>query len=192
MPAREAISQPEAQALFAACDSLSYDPVYNWRWKLLYKGLWATGFRLGELLPVQPGDLRATGIVFTPLKTKGHPEHSQPREQPVHPDYLRELAAFLLANPVRRGRIWQYSDRRVRQVTHQLGIAAGITRAIHPHLFRYGYLHLMAESLRGDPQARPMLKELAHHFGRDDKFLDIYLRPTEREKRGAIDKVDFS
>ena len=77
--AGDPITKPEAERLFAACGGLSsWDRRSNWRWALVFKGLWVTGFRVTELVNLVPADVGDDWITFVPVKTRAKTQMTQP------------------------------------------------------------------------------------------------------------------
>ena len=184
--AGDPITKPEAERIFAACGGLSpWDRRSNWRWALVFKGLWFTGFRVTELVQLVPPDVGVGVISFIPVKTKDR----RTMKQEVPPDYTSELRAFIDRYRIAGGRaIFGIKARRVRQVLDQLGVLANINRPLHPHLFRHGAAHDFAVGVRGNAAEIPLLKAYLHHKGKGTQALERYLQPTPAELAAAARK----
>ncbi|MCH8989850.1 MAG: site-specific integrase [Chloroflexi bacterium] len=184
--AGDPITKPEAERLFAACGGLSpWDRRSNWRWSLVFKGLWYTGFRVTELVQLVPPDVGLGEIEFIPVKTKDR----RSMKQTVPDDYTTELRAFIDHYRIAGRRpIFGVGARRVRQVLDQVGPLAGIKRPLHPHLFRHGAAHDLASKIRGSAGEVSMLKAALHHKGKGSQALERYLQPTPAELADAIRK----
>ena len=184
--AGDPITHSEADRIFAACGGLSpWDRRSNWRWALVFKGLWYTGFRISELLALVPPDIGHGRIAFIPVKTK----HPTPMEQEAPTFYTTELRAFIEHYNIAGGRpIFGVKVRRVEQVLDQVGQLAGIKRALHPHLFRHGAAHELAAKIRGTAGEVSMLKAYLHHKGKGTEALERYLVPTPAELAAAARK----
>ena len=185
---RDRLEPAEAEAIFAACWTLSpWDSRSNWRWALLFRAMWWTGFRVGEVVKLRPRDVELGRIWSAPLKTKV----SQPEAQLVPEPFTRELASFCVQYQLRPGEpIFGVKERRVRQVLDQLAVAAGITRPINPHLFRAGRGHLVAMAHGGmnNPTSVAVVKKLLRHKGKGSDAALRYLRPSNKDVDAAIRK----
>ena len=184
--AGDPITELEAGRLFAACGGLSpWDRRSNWRWSLVFKGLWWTGLRVTELVNLVPPDVSPGWVDFIPVKTKD----KRPIRQAVPPEYSAELQAFIAHYRIAAGRpIFGVKSRRVRQVLDQVGALAGSKRPLHPHLFRHGAAHHLASKIRGSAGEISMLKAALHHKGKGTQALERYLVPTPAELADAIKK----
>ena len=184
--AGDPITPPEADRIFAACGGLSpWDRRSNWRWSLVFKGLWFTGFRVTELVQLVPPDIGDGSITFIPVKTKA----KRPMQQAVPVEYSTELRVFIDHYKIAGGRpVFGIKARRVRQVLDELGVLAGIKRPLHPHLFRHGAAHDLAAKIRGTAGEISMLKAYLHHKGKGTQALERYLQPTPAELAAAARK----
>lgn len=185
---RDRITPAEAEAIFKACWYLSsWDTRSNWRWNLLFRALWWTGFRVGEIVQLRPQDLELGVIWSAPLKTKD----SRPEAQLVPPEYTRELATYCVQYKVPAGTpIFGVKERRVRQVLDQVAAAAGITRKVNPHLIRAGRAALVGAAAGGlaNPTAVQVVKRALRHKGKGSDAALKYLRPSRPEVDAAIKK----
>ena len=185
---RDRLDPLEADAIFKACWGLSaWDSRSNWRWALLFRALWWTGFRVGEIVRLRPQDVELGRIWSAPLKTK----HSRPEPQLVPDEFTRELASFCVQYQLRPEEpIFGVKERRVRQVLDQLAGAAGITRRINPHLLRAGRGHLVAEAHGGlgNPTSLQVVKKFLRHKGKGSDAALRYLRPSQTDVDAAVRK----
>ena len=185
---RDRMDPAEAEAIFRACWGLStWDNQSNWRWALLFKTLWWSGFRVGEVVKIRPRDVQLGRLWSAPLKTKD----SEPESQLVPEEFSRELASYCVQYDLKPDRpIFEVQPRRVRQVLNQLAVAAGITRPLNPHLFRAGRGHLVAIAAGGlnNPTAVQTVKKILRHKGKGSDAALKYLRPSQREVDDALRK----
>jgi integrase len=138
----EVLSRPEIAQLEDAATSE--------RDKLIVRILADCGVRPGELSGLTTDSIRRDdGMAFLKVRSKGD------REQwvPILPDLARRIERFINDRPVdakgdrlfvssRRGRDGGYTpltQSGVMQLVRGLADKAGITKRIHPHIFRHSY-----------------------------------------------------
>jgi integrase/recombinase XerD len=116
--------------------------------KLIIRLLADLGLRLGELLALRPEDLvRDRGNRLIKVRGKGHKE----RLVPIHPQLFSRLERYanrkqradalsgliFVTDRRRDGHYTQLAQRTVQQTLKYIAESAGITKRVHPHLFRH-------------------------------------------------------
>ena len=127
-------TQDELRALFETDERLIY--------RTLFKTLFATGLRVGEVVALQPGDIdSATGLVRV-RRGKG----SKPRSVMLSPWLLQELRDYW--RQTRPTGPWLFpgrvaaehiSTRAVQNAIKRAAARAGIHRRITPHTLRHAF-----------------------------------------------------
>lgn len=117
--------------------------------ELIVRLLFYTGIRLGELRQLRDGDLLDLPQGGVALKVRGK---TGERLVPLPPAINKLLTVWLRKRPrtadgwvfptIRKNRVGEYQPvaaRTVEGVVHDLAIAAGLTKRVHPHLFRHSF-----------------------------------------------------
>ena len=117
--------------------------------ELIVRLLFYTGIRLGELRELREGDLLDLPQGGVALKVRGK---TGERLVPLPPAINKLVGAWLRKRPktgggwifptIRKNRVGEYgplSARTVETVVHDLAASAGITKRVHPHLFRHSF-----------------------------------------------------
>ena len=125
------------------------DAAVSPRDELIVRLLFYTGIRLGELRQLRDEDLLALPHGGVALKVRGK---TGERLVPLPPSVNKLLTTWQRKRPktaggwifptIRRNRIGEYQPvaaRTVETVVHDLGVSAGITKRVHPHLFRHSF-----------------------------------------------------
>jgi integrase/recombinase XerD len=152
-PVIDVLSRTEIQAMEDAAD--------NERDKLIVRVLADTGIRLSELLGLRTSDLVEAGDRHAFLKIRG--KGDKERLVPLSPALARRLRRF--ADKTRKDanteRIFISHRRRpnsgefrpitpsgLNQLIHILADTAGITKRVHPHLFRHSFAtHMLRKGM---------------------------------------------
>lgn len=115
----------------------------NFRDELIMRMLWALGCRLNELLLVTWEDIswKDKAIVMWTLKRKM--SRRTQRIVSVDSRTMQLLRTYCDKRHVRKGLLFDVTDRRVEQIVYEAGVAAGIPRVgakkLHPHHFRHSH-----------------------------------------------------
>jgi integrase len=125
------------------------DEAVSPRDELIVRLLFYTGIRLGELRQLRDGDLIDLPQGGVALKVRGK---TGERLVPLPPTVNKLLGAWLRKRPktvggwifptIRKNRVGEYGPlaaRTVETVVHDLAASAGITKRVHPHLFRHSF-----------------------------------------------------
>lgn len=115
----------------------------NFRDELIMRMLWALGCRLNELLLVTWEDIswRDKALVMWTLKRK----MSRRTQRIVSTDSrtIQLIRTYCDKRHIRKGLLFDVTDRRVEQIVYEAGVAAGIprvgTKKLHPHHFRHSH-----------------------------------------------------
>jgi integrase/recombinase XerD len=140
---RKVLSGPEIAQLEGAANSE--------RDKLIVRILADCGVRPGELCGLTTDSIRLDdGMAFLKVRGEGDPE----RLVPILPDLAGRIERFIKDRPVdakgdrlfvslRRGRDGGYApltQSGVMQLVRGLADKAGISKRVHPHIFRHSYV----------------------------------------------------
>jgi integrase len=128
---------------------LMADKAVSLRDELIVRLLFYTGVRVGELCQLRDGDLMELPQGGVALKVRGK---TGERLVPVPPAINKLITAWLRKRPktaegwlfptIRKNRVGDYqavATRTVEEVVHNLAAEAGITKRVHPHLFRHSF-----------------------------------------------------
>lgn len=130
-----------------------------------------TGVRVGELCALRTGDIARVQERRAFLKVQG--KGSKERLVPLPPSLLRRIERYLRARPedtrgdqlfvaLRRGRDGEYAGitrSGVLQLIRNTATRAGITKRVHPHLFRHSFA---TEALRQGMNPVQLAQLLGH------------------------------
>jgi integrase/recombinase XerD len=113
---------------------------------LLLKTLLLSGCRVSEFVGLDIEDFSYDDRTVTVREGKGKKD----RVVPILPALADELAVFIghrRSGPLFRTHVGgrRFSQRRVQQLVHDLAAAAGLTKRVHPHLFRHSVAQLLLE-----------------------------------------------
>lgn len=113
----------------------------RFRDKVIMRVLWCTGCRVGELLLLRFEDVswRDRLMQLWTLKRR------KPTQRVISVDEksLAMLQEYCYKLHIRKGHIFDLTERRVEQIVYEAGCAAGISKVgskkIHPHHFRHSH-----------------------------------------------------
>ncbi len=115
----------------------------NLRDRLLMRILWATGCRLNEMLMLEVDDISwgDNALYLWTLKRKKKRRYQ--RLVPVDEITLDLIREYMQVYRVKKGRLFNITDRRVQQIVYEAGVVAGIpkvgSKKFHPHHFRHSH-----------------------------------------------------
>lgn len=137
--------------------------------EIMLKLLMFTAVRVGELVRIESGDVDLGACKIFIDQGKG----SKDRYLLFPQDFALVLRAHLAAHPRNRylfetQRCGPYTVRRVQQIVQAYRTRAGLSDAVHPHLFR----HQMLTFLTGEKLSDAQIQLLSGHASK--KSLEVY------------------
>ncbi|NJK43730.1 MAG: tyrosine-type recombinase/integrase [Pleurocapsa sp. SU_196_0] len=153
--------------------------------EIMLKLLFFTAMRVGELVKLEVGDVDWTNCKIFVDQGKG----SKDRYLLFPRAFALVLRAHIAAHPKNRflfetQRCAGYTVRRVQQIVQRYREQAGLSEAVHPHLFR----HQMLTFLTGQKLSDAQIQLLSGHASK--KSLEVYqhlsLEAVEGAYQGAV------
>jgi integrase len=115
----------------------------QWKYVLAAKTLLNTGLRINEMLRLQVRHFNLRGPEYWIEVVRSKKRDLRPEPIWLNPNLGVELRDFIAGGRLSQtARVFSFTDRRLRQVFEQAGIA-GIGRPVHPHQLR----HLFSKTL---------------------------------------------
>jgi integrase len=173
--------KPEEVLLVIGCGRTERD-------RVMMQMLWAYGCRVGELLKqfVEDVYLQEKFVKLWTLKRR------KPMQRVIMVDEnsLSILVEYCRSHKIRKGPIFNISERRVEQIVYEAGVKAGIpkvgSKPIHPHHFRHS--HAVAW-IRKYPTMEGLIK-LQQRLGHASLASTIhYLRFATEEQGQEVEQV---
>ena len=158
----------------------------NRRDHLLLNILWQTGGRVTEILNLSKNDLDSYNLNLKILSEKKRSKKSKPsyRVIPISASLSNEILNYIVSNNI-QDKLFNISRQRVFQIVRAIGKRAGISRRIHPHMFRHGYaVNLLTQ---GVPISA--VRDLLGHSSILTTM--IYLRITQPDIKQLLSQVRF-
>lgn len=158
--------------------------------EIMLQLLMFTAVRVGELVKIEIGDLDLAACKIFVDQGKG----SKDRYLLFPQAFALVLRAHLAAHPENRflfetQRGGAYTVRRVQQIVQQYRLHAGLSDAVHPHLFRHQMLTFLTGQKRSDAQ----IQLLSGHASK--KSLEVYqhlsLDAVESAYQQAVKRLDL-
>jgi len=160
----------------------------RYRDRVIMRILWATGCRAGELLMICVEDVswKDRLMALWTLKRKKHIQ----RVISVDEKTISILKEYCQVNCIRKGAIFDITERRVEQIVYEAGAAAGVmkvgSKKIHPHHFRHS--HAVAW-VRANPTMEG-LRKLQQRLGHADiRTTAHYLQFATEEQNAEVETV---
>lgn len=115
----------------------------NLRDRLLMRILWATGCRLNEMLMLTVEDISWEESVLYMWTLKRKKKRRFQRIVPVDGITLKLIRKYMQVYRIRKGKLFDITDRRVQQIVYEAGALAGFpmvgSKKFHPHHFRHSH-----------------------------------------------------
>ena len=158
--------------------------------EIMLQLLMFTAVRVGELVKIEVSDLNLAAYKIFVDQGKG----SKDRYLLFPQAFSLVLRAHLAAHPENRflfetQRRGAYTVRRIQQIVQQYRVKAGLSEAVHPHIFR----HQMLTFLTGEKLSDAQIQLLSGHASK--KSLEVYqhlsLDAVERAYQQAVKRLDL-
>ncbi|WP_425148686.1 tyrosine-type recombinase/integrase [Deinococcus sp.] len=158
--------------------------------EIILQLLMFTAVRVGELVKIEVSDLDLAACKIFVDQGKG----SKDRYLLFPQAFALVLRAHLAAHPDNRflfetQRRGAYTVRRIQQIVQQYRLNAGLSDAVHPHLFR----HQMLTFLTGEKLSDAQIQLLSGHASK--KSLEVYqhlsLDAVESAYQQAVKRLDL-
>jgi site-specific recombinase XerD len=169
----------EEQAMLQVCES-------NRRDHLLIRLLWETGARVSEVLQLTRDSIDSYNLSLKILTEKKRSKKGKPsyRIIPITSSLATEILNYIVTNNI-QNKLFSISRQRTFQIVRAIGKRAGISRKIHPHMFRHGYaINLLSQGV-----PLPIIQRLLGHASILTSM--VYLKVTQQDAREFLSRVRF-
>lgn len=138
----------------------------NIRDRMILWLLFATGCRLSELLMLEVSDISLEDKVLYLWTLKRKKKRRYQRPVLVDEATIELIKKYMRTYNVEHGPLIKIKKRRVRQIVHEAGVRAGISRVgtkqIHPHHFRHSHCVAWVRANPGMEGLRKLQTRLGH------------------------------
>jgi len=169
----------EVNAMLQVCAS-------NRRNHLLIRLLWETGARISEVLQLTKDSIDSYNLSLKILTEKKRSKKGKPsyRVLPVSASLSNEILNYIVSNNI-QDKLFDISRQRAFQIVRTIGRQAGISRKIHPHMFRHGYaINLLSQGV-----PLPIIQRLLGHSSILTSM--VYLKVTQLDAKTFLSQVRF-
>jgi len=150
---------------------------------LMMQTLYETAMRVSEFTNMQPDHIyQSDEVIVVPMGKGG-----KRREVPVDQSLIRALQLHLDGRRI--GYVFEsrqhrrFSERRIEQITKEIGDEAGISIKVHPHLLRHTRATLLAEA----GMSKDLLQVMLGH--ESPETTEIYTHTAARDVRKEFRKI---